>query len=143
MGRNRSQAIVVRGDRVLMVKHTLDGREFYCLPGGGIEPGETPEEAALRELKEEACVEGEIIQRTTLRLKPDKKTEVHSFWVEIPDSAEPPPGCDPDVPVDSQTIVDTAWMRLEDLSQLDQIYLWCSGIKTIPVFYEKLNEMKK
>ena len=43
---------VERGDRVLLV---LDrGRGCWELPGGGIEPGETPRQAAARELREEA-----------------------------------------------------------------------------------------
>lgn len=143
MGRNRSQAIVVRGDRILMVKHTMDGRDFYCLPGGGVEPEETPEEAALRELSEEAGVKGRIVQRTTIRLKPDQESEVYSYWVEIPEDAVPAPGVDPELSVSEQTITGVAWMRLEEMSQLDQIYLWCSGLKSIPVFYEKLNQMKQ
>ena len=52
MKRNRSQAIVCRQDgKILLVKHKLFGRVFFTLPGGGIEDGETPAEAALRELK--------------------------------------------------------------------------------------------
>jgi ADP-ribose pyrophosphatase YjhB (NUDIX family) len=143
MGRTRSQAIVVRQDRILMVKHTMDGRDFYCLPGGGVDPGETPEEAALRELLEEACVKGHVVQRTTVRLKPDRESEVYSFWIEIPDTAEPEPGIDPELSAAEQSITGVSWMRLEELSALDQIYLWSSGLKSIPVFYEKLNQMKK
>jgi len=54
MGRDRSQAVVCRMGKLLLVEHFLKGRRFYNLPGGGIEDGETPEEAALRELQEEA-----------------------------------------------------------------------------------------
>lgn len=134
---------MVRGDRILMVKHMMDGRDFYCLPGGGVEPDETPAEAALRELLEEAGVEGRIVQRTTVRLKPDQESEVYSYWAEIPEDAVPVPGTDPELSASQQTITGVAWMRLEELSQLDQIYLWCSGLKSIPVFDEKLNQMKR
>jgi 8-oxo-dGTP pyrophosphatase MutT (NUDIX family) len=40
--------------RVLLFEmHAADGRVFWCPPGGGIEGDETPEIAALRELREE------------------------------------------------------------------------------------------
>ena len=43
--------IVIRGQEVLLLhKHQQDE---YCLPKGHVEPGETPENAALRETREE------------------------------------------------------------------------------------------
>lgn len=33
--RGRAQCLVVRGNSVLMVKHCVDGEEYYILPGGG------------------------------------------------------------------------------------------------------------
>jgi ADP-ribose pyrophosphatase YjhB (NUDIX family) len=40
--------------RVLLLRHVDGhGREFWATPGGGLEPGETPEQAARREASEE------------------------------------------------------------------------------------------
>ncbi len=36
-----------------MVHHQHDGRDYWTLPGGGVEPGETPAQAAVREVWEE------------------------------------------------------------------------------------------
>lgn len=41
--------------RILLVAEEYD-RKRYGLPGGGIEPGESPADAAIRELREEAGV---------------------------------------------------------------------------------------
>jgi 8-oxo-dGTP pyrophosphatase MutT (NUDIX family) len=44
------------GDRVLLFRHALPApwsRDGWLTPGGGIDPGETPVETAVRELREE------------------------------------------------------------------------------------------
>ncbi len=47
--------------RVLLVKRNMDPKKgFWCLPGGFMELGETPEQGALRELKEETGLTGRI-----------------------------------------------------------------------------------
>jgi len=38
----RAQCLVIRNNKILMVKHCHEGEEWWCLPGGAIEKGETP-----------------------------------------------------------------------------------------------------
>ena len=48
-------------DRVLLVKRSIEPkRGCWCLPGGFMELRETPEEAGLRELREETGIVGKI-----------------------------------------------------------------------------------
>lgn len=49
----RSVVVIIKDDRILLMHRFCDGKEYFCLPGGGVEEGETVEESAVREAKEE------------------------------------------------------------------------------------------
>lgn len=52
-------AYAVREGRVLLIKHKKLG--LWLAPGGHIDEGETPDEAALRELREETGLEADFV----------------------------------------------------------------------------------
>ena len=85
MRRTRAQCIVCGGDKILMVKHQHHkGKKWWCLPGGGVDPGETPELAALRELHEECCVEGALLRELNYA-KFNAQDDPYTFLVDIGD----------------------------------------------------------
>ena len=47
------RAIIIRDDQLLVMARNKFGHKYYTLVGGGIDPGETAEEALKREVKEE------------------------------------------------------------------------------------------
>lgn len=55
--RIRVAGILRKEDSILFVKHKKDGREYYLLPGGGLDYGETFYEALKREFMEEVNLE--------------------------------------------------------------------------------------
>ena len=128
MKRDRSQSMVIRGNRILLVEHQLFGRDFFNLPGGGIEENETPEQAALRELEEECQVE----------YKPDLESRVFTFLVEIPEDAVAKTGIDPELPADEQSIIDVKWMRLDEIAERDRAYLFGAGLMRVPYFHDEV-----
>jgi len=54
--RNAGRAIVIRDKDILLMKRFKLGREYYTLPGGRVEPGETPDACAIREVREESTL---------------------------------------------------------------------------------------
>lgn len=66
-----SAAIIVRDNRVLMVRRRVgEGELLWQFPAGGIEAGETPEEAAARETLEEAGLSVEPVKLLGERVHP-------------------------------------------------------------------------
>ena len=52
--RRAVRAIIQRDDSLLVMKRNKFGKEYYALVGGGIDLDETPEQALVREVKEES-----------------------------------------------------------------------------------------
>lgn len=73
------KAIVIYKGKILIVKRTrpsTDGLGYWELPGGGLEYGETPHEALIRELKEETDLDIKIIKPvyTFTAIRPNYQT---------------------------------------------------------------------
>ena len=134
--RNRSVVIVIRDKKILMEKLFYDGRTFYSLPGGGIENGETPEEAAIRELKEECGLDGVIVKKLA-ELYNNGRTE-YSFEVRVPDNQIAIKGYDPEEPKDNQPIKDVLWMDLKQIAEKDRAFLWSYGLLAVDGFFEEV-----
>ena len=94
-GRRFGAAALVQDDagRVLLVRHTY-GRLNWELPGGASEPGETLEETAMRELREETGLAGRVERLVALYYKREDDSHHAVFRCAIDDGASPAAGSD-------------------------------------------------
>ena len=113
--RRGAVAVIVRDNRLLLVRrseHVIAPR-MYCFPGGGIEDGETEEEALVRELEEElGCL---VVPRRRLweHVSPWR---VHlAFWLaDLEDVVELKP--------DPREVESVHWVTIEEMKSLrDQL----------------------
>ncbi len=134
--RNRSVVFVVRNRKILMEKLCYAGKTFYSIPGGGIEQGETPEQTAIRELKEECGLDGTIIRKLTELYNHDRTEYV--FEVSVPENQKEITGYDPEEPENDQPIKEVLWMALNELSEKDRAFMWRYGLLEIDGFFEEV-----
>ncbi len=105
--RNRATAVIVRDDEILMVRFEDFGKSFWYLPGGGIEAGETPEQALVREVREELNIDVESHKLLYVYPLPDATGTEYAFLVSS--TGTPVMGNDPGM-------VEIAWRPLSDIS---------------------------
>ena len=130
----RAQCIVHKNSKLLLTKHRKDEDEWWCLPGGGIEDGETPQAAALRELKEECSVDGKVVARISHITYP-RDSESYTYLIDIGDQ-EPRLGVDPEMT--EPVLVAISWLSLREIPERDRVFLWWSGLTAVPAFLKEV-----
>lgn len=60
MKKTRAVGILIKDNKLLMIHRIKEGKEYYVLPGGGVEENEKVGDAVIRELKEETSIAAEI-----------------------------------------------------------------------------------
>lgn len=77
--KHRCRAIIIKDEKVLLMFRNNDGRVYFTIPGGKLEKGESPEQAALREVYEETSIRCEIVAKL-ITVIGDEETK-HTLFV--------------------------------------------------------------
>lgn len=62
MKKERASGVIIRNNKILLLFRDKNNEQYFILPGGGIEIGETPEQAMVREIAEECSSRCTIIK---------------------------------------------------------------------------------
>jgi 8-oxo-dGTP pyrophosphatase MutT (NUDIX family) len=137
--RAAAYAVIVERGRLLLTR--LTSSELWTLPGGGIEPGETPVEAAVREVYEEAglvLAPGELLEVDSIHFTgqaPDGRWEDY-HGIRVVYAGEVPAGLTPRVIEVGGTTEEAAWIGRDRLAALE-----LSGLARTMITHELLAQL--
>ncbi|WP_185806933.1 NUDIX domain-containing protein [Bacillus salinus] len=112
MSRARACAAILKDNCILMVKEIYNDKTFWTLPGGGLEEGESYEEAVIREVKEEVNLDVEVVR--FLFTNTYSEGEEKCFLVRVLHGAEPTLGYDPEAG-NNQTLSEVKWHSIDSM----------------------------
>jgi 8-oxo-dGTP diphosphatase len=122
--RTRAGIILIEDDKVALIERHRAGLEYYVFPGGGVDIGETSEQAAIREAMEELGVEVAIRQEVAV-IHFDQSTQVY-FLVERVSgefgtgTGEEYTDSDPGDPQEGVYV--PVWMSIDELPQQQKVF---------------------
>lgn len=107
-----ADCIVINNEEILLIKREREPfMGFWAIPGGFVEITETTKECALRELKEETGIDGEIVRLVGVYDDPDrdKRFTVAVTYLIKPLTLEPKGGDD---------AAEAKWFNINELPKL-------------------------
>lgn len=121
MNRERAFSAILDNGKVVMIKVVETDRSFWTLPGGGVEEGESREQAAIREAMEEVKLDINIVRYLFERK--------YAFGIEYCYLAEPKDsnkmnielGYDPELENDEQVIKQVEWVEIDKVKDDFQV----------------------
>jgi len=113
----RATAIIVKDGMILLIHRFRDGNEFFVLPGGGVEEGETVEEALIREVKEETNLDVKKFEKRWEHFN-DYGKRMHHYYLITEFSGEVKLGGDEAQENSPSNSFNLEWHKLTELSDL-------------------------
>lgn len=122
--RTRAGVVLIEDDKVALIERHRAGLDYYVFPGGGMNLGETPEQAAIREAMEELGVEVAILREVAV-IHFDQSAQIYYLVKRVSGefgtgTGEEFTDADPGDP--QEGIYIPVWMPIDELSQQAKVF---------------------
>lgn len=125
--KTRYQAAILKGEEILLIKNheILTGHQYWLLPGGGKDAGESDFECVQREVREETHLEVKVLKLLLHEKKqnPDGSTyRMFKTFLCQPLTTEASPGSEPEPAAAAAiSIISASWFHLSDETTWDDL----------------------
>jgi 8-oxo-dGTP pyrophosphatase MutT (NUDIX family) len=123
--RIRAGIVLIQNNRVALIERHRAGLDYYVFPGGGVDEGETPEQAAIREAMEELGIQVAIRQKVAVIQLGPKSCQVYFLVEQVGGEFGTGIGeeyTDADSESPEEGVYIPIWMPVEEMSLHENIY---------------------
>ena len=115
----RAVAVIIKDGKVLLMRRIRDGQEYFVFPGGGVGEGENPEDAVVREIKEEFNVD---IKIDKLLFQIENKGRQEFYFLVKEFTGFPEIGGEEKERTNENNQYYPVWKELSEISDLSNLY---------------------
>ena len=122
--RVRAGVVLIEKGRVALIERHRAGKHYYTFPGGGVKKGETPEDAAVREMEEETGLRV-TVQRKLAEIYFELSEQVYYLVDKLDGEFGTGTGkeiANPDPDDPTKGVYTPIWMSVAELPQHENVY---------------------
>lgn len=122
--RVRAGVVLIKDEKVSLIERFRSGNHYYVFPGGGVDEGESPQEAAVREMEEETGLRV-TVKRELAKIHFGLSIQIYYLVDRVSGeygtgTGEEYTDADPDNPMEGIYI--PIWMPIAELAEHEAIY---------------------
>ncbi|MCC2684009.1 MAG: hydrolase [Paenibacillaceae bacterium] len=129
----RSCTVIIQDNQLLMVRQMYKGEQFWTFPGGSVEIGETPDQAAIREVFEETGLTVDKVE-PLFETYSEKIQGMYYCFFGMKWEGQVKLGHDPELHNREQELKEVRWIPIEELQENEEVN------RVLPLIFEQLNK---
>jgi 8-oxo-dGTP diphosphatase len=113
--KNRAGIVLIADNHLALIERYKQGRHYFSFPGGGVDEGETDEQAAIREAWEELGIRVEVLQKAAEVVRENKRKQVYFLVKQVGGEFGTGTGEEYDEPNPEYGTYHPMWMPMDDV----------------------------
>jgi len=115
----RAVGVIIKENKILLMRRMKNGQEYYVFPGGGVKEGESTETAIIREIREELSLDAKI-DKLLFEIENQGRQEYYYLIKEF--SGQPQLGGEEKQRMSADNQYYPVWIEFDKLKSLDNLY---------------------